>query len=65
MQEKSDLEMLCKQQESELVKLAEEELQMCCREIERLEYSLVNALIPQDEADRHSAVMEVRAGTYL
>ena len=65
LQEKSDLEMLCKQQESELVKLAEEELQMCCREIERLESSLVNALIPQDGADRHSAVMEVRAGMYL
>ena len=62
MQEKADLESLCQQQESELVKLAEEELQICCREIERLESSLVNALVPQDEADHHSAVLEVRAG---
>ena len=50
------------QEDSELVELAEEELQICSREIERLEAALVNALIPQDEADDHSAVLEVRAG---
>ena len=42
--------------------MADEERQLCEAEIERLETSLVDALIPRDEADEHSAVLEIRAG---
>ena len=48
--------------EGELGELAMEELSVCCEEIERLKASLMNAVIPQDEADRHSAVLELRPG---
>ena len=35
---------------------------MCREEIEMLKASLVDAVIPQDEADQHSAVLELRPG---
>ena len=57
-----ELELLSQQKHSGLEELADEERQFCEAEIERLETSLVDALIPRDEADEHSAVLEVRAG---
>ena len=57
-----ELELLSQQKHSGLEELADEERQLCEAEIERLETSLVDALIPRDEADEHSAVLEIRAG---
>jgi protein subunit release factor A len=54
--------VLIQQSEGELGELALEELCVCRKEIERLKVSLVNAVIPQDEADQHSAVLELRPG---
>lgn len=54
--------MLIQQSKGELSELADEELFLCCEEIERLKASLINAVIPQDEADQHSAVLELRPG---
>ena len=62
-QEKCELESLTQHSEDELGELALEELSLCCEEIERLEASLINAVIPRDKADQHSAVLELRAGT--
>jgi len=42
--------------------LVRAEEQQCKREIDELEASLVRTLLPQDEADKHSAILEVRAG---
>ena len=61
-QEESELELLIQQGEDELGDVALEELSLCHEEIERLKASLVNAVIPQDEADQHSAVLELRTG---
>ena len=54
--------MLIQQSEGELGELALEELSVCREAIERLKASLVDAVIPQDEADQHSAVLELRPG---
>ena len=54
--------MMIQHGEGELGELAMEELSVCREEIERLKASLMNAVIPQDEADRHSAVLELRPG---
>ena len=59
-----ELKLLSQQKHSELEELANEERQLCLAEIERLETSLVDSLIPRDKADEHSAVLEVRAGEY-
>ena len=61
-QEETELELLIQQSEGELGELALEELCVCREEIERLKASLVDAIIPQDEADQHSAVLELRPG---
>lgn len=60
-QELYELEQLS-QQSDDLGELAKEELQICHKAIKKLETSLIHALVPRDEADRHGAVLEVRAG---
>ena len=62
VQELQELELLSQQKHSELAELAEEELSVCRLEINDLQTSLINTLIPRDKADEHSAVLEVRAG---
>lgn len=54
--------MLSQQEDGELAEVANEELHSCRSEIEKVQESLVLALIPRDKADSHSAVLEVRAG---
>ena len=46
----------------ELEELVLEELSFCREEIEKLEALLIDALVPKDKADQHSAVLELRAG---
>lgn len=60
--EMRELEELLGSQEEGLKALAHEEQRSCSAEIQSIEKSLIRALVPRDEADTHSAILEVRAG---
>ena len=63
--ELSDAEILLKDQEadSEMVALAEEEIQEILPKITEAEYNLKLLLLPKDKDDSRNAILEIRAGT--
>jgi len=64
IKEKEDVEsLLSEEQEEELKSLAEGELERLKEEIEKKEFELKSALLPQDPNDERNIIMEIRAGT--
>ena len=63
--ELSDAEILLKDQEadSEMVALAEDEIQEILPKITEAEYNLKLLLLPKDKDDSRNAILEIRAGT--
>ena len=63
--ELSDAEILLKDQEadSEMVALAEDEIQEILPKITEAEYNLTLLLLPKDKDDSRNAILEIRAGT--
>ncbi|XP_078358169.1 peptide chain release factor 1-like [Oculina patagonica] len=58
-----DLDELISEIGGELGNFAEEEKSQALSEIKELQDELLKALIPQDDADENSAILELRAGT--
>ncbi|KAJ7328594.1 hypothetical protein OS493_024515 [Desmophyllum pertusum] len=58
-----DLDELISEIGGELGKFAEEEKREALNDIKKLEDELLKALIPQDDDDENSAILELRAGT--
>ena len=64
IKEKEDVEsLLSEDQDEELRSLAEGELEKLKEEIEKKEFDLKAALLPQDPNDERNIIMEIRAGT--
>ena len=55
-------ELIRSESDSELRALAEEERQQCLEKLDRLELELKTLLLPRDENDERSVIMEIRAG---
>ncbi|XP_064382352.1 peptide chain release factor 1-like isoform X2 [Halichondria panicea] len=60
-EEIGELQHLCSEV-GDMKQLAQEELRQCNRELEQIKTLLIESVLPRDEADNHSAILEVRAG---
>lgn len=56
-------ELIRTEQDSELVALAREELEVLTAELPKMEELLKQALVPKDPSDAKDAIVEIRAGT--
>ncbi len=61
MTELQDLLEGC-EEEGDMKALAREEQKGCYQEMQHMQRSILGALVPKDSADKHSAILEVRAG---
>ncbi|HXR88427.1 MAG TPA: peptide chain release factor 1 [Stellaceae bacterium] len=61
--ERTDLETLAGEGDSEMKALAEAELKTLEKRIPELEHQIKILLLPKDEADERNAIIELRAGT--
>lgn len=59
----TDLEALAKSKDKEMADMAKEDLESCRERLAALEDSIVKSLVPREDADERSAIIEVRAGT--
>jgi len=47
----------------EMRPLAEQDIQLCTDQLQKLQEEIRIAILPKDEADQHAAIIEIRAGT--
>jgi protein subunit release factor A len=48
--------------EPELLKMANEEGELCINKLKKLEEQIITQLLPKEEADEGAAILEIRAG---
>ena len=46
----------------EMRPLAEQDIQLCTDQLQKLQEEIRIAILPKDEADQHPAIIEIRAG---